>query len=802
MRFQMKGLRSLPLKGLNSGLALHQRALNRVFRGLSLRLLSCSLSFCLAVEAEPVWSADQPAPPTSPWQITADKISRFVNPPSVIAEGNVVLVRQGLTSIGQVGAHEAPVPAGGEKPLTITGDWIRLDPVANLVKVRGHAVLDSEEEHITADLADMDMDRQRGHLQRATIYFPKRNIYLAGGEVQKTGELTYHLEDGWMSECDPVDGAARPWSFTWSRADITQEGFAHFTNTTFRVKDMPVVYTPYFAFSAGTKRKTGLLLPELSSGRRDGEGILVPFFVNLSPSMDLTLYGGGLSRRGPQTGAEFRYVQDVDSKGTVAINALNDQHIDTPHDDFRSDGVLRTTRDRYWLRGKADHDFGSNVKAKLDLDLVSDQDYLAEFSDSMTGFKANNDAFVSEFGRGFEAESTHARTNTAQLSKLWPSMSLAGEVRTIDDPSAVDSTAHPWSLPGVAFAGSRPLFPGKRSENGLGSSLAATDLTWDSGYVYYWQEGGVGGQRLDLHPTLKTPLRFLPYSETTAVAGVRQTMYQVENNGPSQNDLGSGNLNRTLAEGSLATSTILLRDFDMRGDYLKKMTHMIRPGLDYSYLPAASQEDLPALDGTDRITPKNLFTYALKNDFNVVGADNSSWNLGYAHLSQAYDIRELRRDPVLNMPRRPFTDITFDSGVRPVPRVTLTYRTLVDVHGDGATNYQVGANYATLRGDRLRLVNRYDEATHVNQLNFDLNVRLAETLRAQAIVNHSLETRETSGAALRLLYEPACWGMALQATSSPDDAYRFTMMFSLAGIGKIMEFRQDIAPSPSTTKTP
>ena len=114
--------------------------------GLIVRLFlfSCSLSFVLTLVAVPAWSEDPPAA-TSPWQITADKISRFVNPSIVIAEGNVVLVRQGVTSIGQLGAAGTPVAEGGAKPLTITGDWIRLDPVANLVKVRGHAVLDSEE---------------------------------------------------------------------------------------------------------------------------------------------------------------------------------------------------------------------------------------------------------------------------------------------------------------------------------------------------------------------------------------------------------------------------------------------------------------------------------------------------------------------------------------------------------------------------------------------------------------------------------------------------------------------------------
>lgn len=748
----------------------------------------------LALTATSAWAVDL-APPSSPWQVTADKVSRFVNPASIIAEGNVVLVRQGLTSVGQLGADAAPVPEGGIKPLTITGDWIRLDPVANQVKVRGHAVLDSEEEHITADLADMDMDRKIGHLQRATIYFPKRSLYLAGKEVQKTGDLTYHLEDGWVTKCDPAAGKTPPWSFGWGRADITQEGFAHFTHTTFRVKDIPVAYSPYFGFSTSTKRKTGFLLPELTSSRNDGAGVLVPFFVNLSPSLDFTLYGGGLSERGPQTGAELRYVQDVASKGMVAISALSDRHTDSLDDDFRSDGVLRTTKDRYWLRGKADHDFGRKVNGKLDLDLVSDQDYLAEYSDSMTGYKKSAEVFVGEFGRGFEAKSTHARTNTAQLTKLWPAMTLGGEVRVINDPSAIDSTVHPWSLPGVAFAGSQPLLPRRTSGQGLGSLIAGTDLTWDSGYVYYWQEDGVGGQRLDLNPKLKAPLRFTPYLETTATVGLRQTTYQVENNGAYQDDLGSGTLNRTLSEGSLATSTILMRDFDMKGAHLKKMTHMIRPGLTYSYVPAASQDDLPALDGVDRISPENLITYDIRNDFDVLGDNGSFWKLGYARLSQAYDIHEVRRDAEINKPRRTFTDVTFQSGVQPVPRLTLAYKTNIDIYGDGATNYETGVSYDTLRGDWLRFAHRYDAAEIINQLNFDLSVRLASTLRTQAIVNHSLETRDTSEASLRLLYEPACWGLALQATTTPDDAYRFSMLFSLEGIGKVMGFSQDIASS-------
>ena len=768
-----------------------------VFRQGGARIVTLALCLLPPLSAFPVVplrAAELPLPAATPWQVTADKISRFVNPPSIIAEGHVVLSRQGVTSLAELAEPKAPQADNGPKPLTISGDWIRLDPVTNQVRVRGHAVLDSEEEHVTADLADLDMNRQTGHLERATIHFPKRSLYLAGATVEKTGDLTYHLEEGWVTRCAPQEGLVPPWSFGWQRADITQEGFAHFTHTTFRVKDVPVVYSPYVGFPTSRKRKSGVLLPEWTGGERDGAGLLVPLFVSLSPSQDLTLYGGGLSERGVLAGAEFRYVQDRASRGMVAISYLNDSLTDTPGDDFKSDGVFRTTTDRYWLRGKADHDFGHHLNGKLDIDLVSDQDYLEEYNDGLIGYSESARVFTEEFGRGFEAKTTHSRTNLAQLTRWWPTMTLGGEVRASNDPTSTPSTIHPWSLPSLAFAGSRPLFP-SRSAAGLPGPLAATDLVWDTGYVYYWQEGGVGAHRFDLHPSLKAPLPVAPYLETTAALGLRQTMYQADGNGPNGESPASGTLSRTLSDVTLATSTLLVRDFELGGPSLRRLSHLVRPGLSYTYLPAARQDDLPAFDSIDRIGAENLVTYEVSNDFEVETREGGAWKFGYARLSQAYDIHETRRDLGLDDRRRTFTDVAFESWLQPLPELRLIYETDWDIYGDGATNYQLGASYFTPRGDTLYLEHRYDAAQVINQLNLVLSVRLATTLQAQAVVYHSLETDQTSDTSLRLLYQPACWGLALQATTTPDDAYRLSLMFSLEGVGNIMGLSQTLSSS-------
>jgi len=766
-------------------------------------LLAFAVGMGFTLAAGEVRAADS-APASTPWQVTADKVSRFVNPPCVIAEGHVVLVREGVASIGQIDrpAVAAPGAGGGLKPLTITGDWIRLDPDANLVKVRGHFVLDSEDEHVTAEVADLDMDRQTGALQKATIYFPKRSLYLAGDDVKKTGDLTYHLENGWVTKCDPTQGKTPPWQFNWSRADVAQEGFAHFRNATFRVKDTPLVYTPYFAFPTNTKRKTGFLLPELSGSSRDGAGVLAPFFVDISPSQDVTLYAGELSSRGPLAAAEYRYVHGQDSKGTLLVSYLQDRLTDSLSDDFKSDTIYRTETNRYWLRGKADHDFGGNTTGKLDLDLVSDQDYLQEYADGMIGYTEGNKVFVSQFGRGLDGKTTQVRSNVAQVNKLWPTMTLNGEVRGVDDASAVASTSHPWSLPSLAFAGSRPLVPGRTTEHGLRSLIADTDLIWDSGYVYYWREEGVGEQRLDLHPVLKTPLPLSPYLETTAGLGLRQTMYQVDDNGTSASDYGNGVLNRTVSDASLATSTIFMRDFVMNGTRLQRLTHMVRPEVGYAYLPAVDQGDLPSLDSIDRLVPKNLLTYGVRNDFDVLGAESDAWKFGYARLSQAYDIRAARRDLLPQQIRKTFTNVVLESWVQPVQKFRVLYNTAWDVYEDEAAYYQTGMSYTNERKDNMLVAYRYSGVSNINQFNVNLGVRLSRTLTAQAIVNHSLETSKTTDSSLRLLYAPECWGMALQATTTPDESYRFTLLFSLEGVGNILGLSQTLSSGGAGGVTP
>lgn len=761
---------------------------------------------CLLVLFWPVALLAADASKESPWEITADRLSRFENPASIVAEGNVVMFRkdeagQGLGVISSEDAGEDEQFQEGEgsgagKLTTITGDWLRLDPVTNVVKVRGHAVLDSAEEHITAESATLNLENHTGVLTRATLYFPNRSLYVVGEHVEKTGELTYALEEGWLTKCEPEEGKSPPWSYAWSTGHITYEGFAHFTHARLQVKDIPVFYSPYFAFSTNGKRKTGFLMPEWGHGGREGATLLVPYFINLSPSQDLTLYAGGMQKRGPYGGAEYRYVADEESKGTFAVNFLKDSLDEKVGDDYKSDGIYRKTDNRYWVRGKIDHKFPADFYGKLDIDLISDRDFLQEFNNGLIGHETSDQSFKRTFGRGFDGTTTVVRTNTAQFSKAWPDMSLNGGMTVVHDPTDTPGNQHRWTLPSLSFSGRKPLVEKQFGATGIREFLEDIDLTWGSGYANYWQELGVSGQTVDVSPKLQAPLRLTPYLETTVAVGLQETMWQVNDKRPDSlatfdHDFHS----RTLQNFNISNSTIFMRDFAFDKPSFKRLTHMIRPSVSYSYVPAKSQLDLP--DFVSLVGASNSIGYGVTNDFDVFGLMSdgqlNTRKFGMFQVNQSYSILEQRRDLYgTNDKHRPYSDIAIEADVAPLENLGLGYKTNWNVYGRGIMNYQFTSRFSDNRGDAFGMEYRYETYADVNQINSYASLQLTEALSANVNLAYSLYVDEISDGSFHIFYDPGCWTLDFMANTTPEDDYRFSLVVTFEDIGKVIGFDEKL----------
>ncbi len=702
-----------------------------------------------------------------PWQISADRLTHTSNPEKIIAEGNVILQ--------QNGDSETPPPGS----LQIKADRIEYDPNSRTAKAIGNLKVKAGEDSITAADGEISLTEQTGIFNQAILFHAENNMYLSGAIMKKTGLQTYHLQDGWVTTC-PVGDDLPAWSITSRDTRITEQGYAIIRDASFRIKNTKLLYSPYLVLPARTARQTGFLFPEISQSEKNGSGLMAPFFINLSPSYDLTLFPGYYTKRGATGGIEFRYMADRRSMGMLGATYLNDITSDTRGDDYKSDGYLRTDEHRWWLRGKLDHYFNNGVITRLDIDLLSDRDYLQEFHKDLNGFAKNNKAYIDMFNRGFQAETITARDNIAQVSRNWTATNIFGELRIINDTGAqLPGTDSPvWTLPRLSISSIMPV------------NKTPFDLSWQSEYSYFWRQSGRKGQRLDLHPRLHLPLAPAPWLESAVSGGIRETLYLADNTASATSPDNRWQ-SRTLTDADITVATTLRRDFSLSKGIFR---HLFRPEAGYHYGSAVNQAKLPLFDDNDRIAAKNWISLDLANYFfqsnnNKLLFDFRDW--GYLKLSQTYDI---------DAPSHQFSDLLLELELSPLPEMNIRYDTVISIHGQGIPYYNLEARYRNDRGTSFSLDYRYKRHSEIlepffytdhlddsiHEFNVAVQKRLTETITLQFNQAHSFSTGQVVDSTLRVLYQPGCWSMEVAASRTADDS-RAMVIFSLAGIGKALE---------------
>ena len=296
------------------------------------------------------------------------------------------------------------------------------------------------------------------------------------------------------------------------------------------------------------------------------------------------------------------------SKGIAMLDYLQDRQQDdgTGAWGYTDDNVLRTNSDRYWFRMKHNQAFSSGYTAKLDLDVVSDQDYLREFRGMYMGYDDSNMNFYKYFGRDLDDYNDPVRTNRLNVSKYWSGYALNAETRWYDNVVARQSGGTDDSLqrlPFVQFYGSKkylfqtPFF-----------------VDFDTEFANFYRKDGTKGQRADLYPRLSFPWRYQQYFTFEPSIGLRETLWYSDSNENAPTDARSSQ-SRSLYDVGASLSSEVYNVFQVNGDQIDRVKHTFMPRISYSYIPETSQSLYPYFDQLDRIREQNLITGSLTNTF-------------------------------------------------------------------------------------------------------------------------------------------------------------------------------------------
>jgi LPS-assembly protein len=694
--------------------------------------------------------------PNIPWQLEADEIFYDQKYDAIIAKGNVLIYKNNIR---------------------IVANFIRFDQKNMKAYAEGDVVLTNGEDILSGTSMDLELESQIGSVENGYLFLKENNYHLTGDLIKKVGEKTYTIDQATLTTCD---GEKPDWKITGKNVKVTADGGGSAQHATMWARNMPVLYTPYFYYPARKKRQSGLLWPEGGHSDRWGWYYNQPFFWAIDQSSDATFYGHYMDKRGMKFGAEYRYYLDDWSKGTWMIDGFDDKQTDrggqSSADWGFEDGtgeILRKNTERYWLRGSHHQKMPYGIRAQLDLDIVSDQDYTREFNNGLMGWKESKDYFENVFSRDLDDYNDPIRTNRLNFNKLWPRYSLNAELRY-----DLDSTIRNSKEPDITLQ-QLPIVNFDAVKQRIATSPFFYNL--NSQYLYYWSVDGRRSQRLEAFPRFYLPFQLKPFFSIEPSIGLRGTLWYLDKEefGPEGNQKF---YSRGLYDTRLDFFTEVFNVFRTEGKTIEAIKHSVRPRIVHTYIPEVDQDDLPNFDAIDRIDNQNLLTYSLTNtltskarkegsfeitrrlDQNKATVIDSATDYSYNdflrfELEQSYDIKEAKQKDS----EKPFSPLAARLDLFPGKFIGLDADALWSVYDYKFLSHNLGANLWDARGDRLLVEYRYTRISDEIDLNEtksifgELRVKVTNRLRVSGLYEYNFLDKIRVQTGFGLNYQADCW---------------------------------------------
>ncbi len=474
--------------------------------------------------------------------------------------------------------------------MRVTSDTAYFQQVEQELEAKGNVRMWRFGDYYTADEVKLNMETGRGYMLQPTYQLELNNAQGKAQRINFLSEDEAQVVDGTYSTCQ---GPNPDWYLKARSLNLDQGrdvGTAGATIIYF--KDVPFIGTPALSFSLSGARRSGWLPPTPSYSSKSGAELTVPYYFNIAPNRDLTLYPRYISRRGLQLGAVARYIGETDAgnyyEGRTFLEYL-------PND-------KEANRDRWQLSSvhtqalAKDWTYGWNLRA------ASDDNYPNDFSKTVSSSAERQ--LLKELRTDYRGE-------------FWSLTARAQKYHVLQDPDSVRDPSlfvtRPYDrLPAINLHAAR-------------YDVGGFDWQVDSELTRFWHPDLIKGNRLVVVPQVSYPIIGPSYFVTPKVM-LNASAYQLDAFGSDP----SKSLDRAVPTFSLDSGLVFERDARLGG---RDMTQTLEPRLFYVYTPYRAQDDFPNFDtapstfnfaqifsenrfvGSDRIADANQVTAAVVSRF-------------------------------------------------------------------------------------------------------------------------------------------------------------------------------------------
>jgi LPS-assembly protein len=194
---------------------------------------------------------------------------------------------------------------------SVEADRVIYDQKTKRLHAEGNIRMTDAEGKVTyANIMDFSDDYRDGFVDSLRVDTADATRMAATRADRSSGNYTV-FENGVYTACAPCkDDPKKPplWQVKGARIIHDQtDKMLYFENAQLEFFGVPMAYLPYFSTPDPTvKRKTGFLMPVISSVTGYGYGVETPFYWAIAPDYDLTLNPRFTTRQGVLFQAEFR----------------------------------------------------------------------------------------------------------------------------------------------------------------------------------------------------------------------------------------------------------------------------------------------------------------------------------------------------------------------------------------------------------------------------------------------------------------------------------------------------------------
>ena len=255
----------------------------------------------------------------------------------------------------------------------VTADRVTADRARETATATGNVVFREPGILIRGSRIDYDSQSEEAVVSNAHYVIHERRMIGAADQLKRSGNGEIAIEDGRVTYCAPDDP---DWVLHANNIEINPDsGDAQAWGAKLEVSNVPVLYLPWIRFPVDSRRKTGLLFPDIGSDTRGGIDITAPVYFNLAPNYDLLYRPRYIQERGFLHQGKFRWLSQNMGYWELDGGWIGDDS--KFEDEFPGDDGSR------WLVGtKHNGRFGDNWHTYINYTRVSDTEYLRDLNNS------------------------------------------------------------------------------------------------------------------------------------------------------------------------------------------------------------------------------------------------------------------------------------------------------------------------------------------------------------------------------------------------------------------------------------